>query len=109
MRLEQYDKALLLCNRSLNLKASYAPTYSIRAMVLEYKGSLDEARSDYDQAIRLQPENWGLFHSRGEFLERHGDDVGAKADLETVYRMSPDWVETRSPFSDAFARYSIGK
>jgi tetratricopeptide (TPR) repeat protein len=51
----------------------------------DFKGSA----ADFDQAIKLQPNNPGLYANRGSALSMLGDKKGAMADYDTALRLEP--------------------
>ena len=75
-----------------------APSPSIRTMrrpisaapiCCAQQGKLDEARSDLDQAIRLNPENAQAFHARGLIDQREGNHPQAITDFGNAIDRDP--------------------
>ena len=54
-------------------------------MTQDFKGSA----ADFDQAIKLQPNNPGLYANRGSALSMLGDKKRAMADYDTALRLEP--------------------
>src|SRR6266480_2481731 len=56
----------------------------------DYKGDYDRAIQDYDQAIRLKPDYFQAFNSRGVAYREKGDYDRAIQDYDQVIRLKPD-------------------
>lgn len=81
-------------------KENLAIVYNNRGIAYWSTGQLDKAISDYDAAIRLQPDYVAAYHNRGTAY-RDGDEYDkAIADYDTAIRLWPD---------DAFAFENRGR
>ena len=68
---------------------SHASAYLGRANLLRAQGNLDQALSDLDQAIRLNPENAQAFHARGLIYQRNGNNARAITDFDNAIDRDP--------------------
>src|SRR5690606_13542841 len=65
------------------------------------------ALRDYDQAIRLEPENALAFNNRGIVKHKLGDYEGAIMDYDMALRLNPEMAS--SYFNRAMAREILGR
>ena len=68
---------------------SIKTAYLGRANLLRARGRLDEAMSDLNQAIRLNPEGAQAFHARGLIYQRNGDHAKAITDFDNAIDRDP--------------------
>jgi tetratricopeptide (TPR) repeat protein len=61
--------------------------WSIKGQIESDKGDLDPAVTDYGEAIRLAPQDAGLYIDRGTVWARKGDNDKAAADLEQAIKL----------------------
>jgi len=66
------------------------------------KGDYDRAIQDFDQAIRLKPDNSKIFSIRGLAYERKGDHDRAIQDYDQAIRLKPDDSNTLSIRGEAY-------
>ena len=66
----------------------------------------EDALTDYDRAIRLDPNSAATFYNRALALDRAGRSDEASRDLDTVHRLDPDFDTTR--FDEDQERHSYG-
>jgi tetratricopeptide (TPR) repeat protein len=86
-----YAGAVALLDRAINADGKRADAYVLRGRA---KLSLDQPKSamaDFDEALKLEPENFEALLSRGARLARDGDLAKARLDLELAARQkTPD-------------------
>jgi tetratricopeptide (TPR) repeat protein len=63
--------------------------YLLRGIQRVDKGDLEGAITDYDQAIRLNPNNDEAYYNRGIWRSEKGDIDGAIADYDQAIRLNP--------------------
>jgi len=68
-------------------------TYYDRGIEYVYKGNLDAAINEYNQAIKLKPDYADAFNSRGIVYYKKGNFDSAIADFSQVIRLKPDNAE----------------
>ena len=54
---QQYEEAITVCQKILQLQANFALAYSTIGLAKQLQGHLEEAKSYYENALKLQP-NW---------------------------------------------------
>ena len=52
----EIEKALSDCNLAIKLAPDNAAAYNYRGMIMEETGNFDQARADYQEAVRIDPE-----------------------------------------------------
>ena len=70
--------------------ARSARAYYDRAVAYAAKPDLDEALTDYTEAIRLKPDLAEAYWGRGKIYEKKRDHVRAIADYDRAIRLKPD-------------------
>ena len=60
-----------------------------RGIVYVYKADYDRAIADFDQAIRIDPNNAGALYWRGKAEQRKGDVAGGNADVGAAEKIDP--------------------
>ncbi|WP_245427726.1 tetratricopeptide repeat protein [Bradyrhizobium sp. MOS003] len=65
-----------------------ADNYRVRAEARDER-ELDKNLADYDQAIRLRPDDAGFRFARAALLERKGNFAGAIADYDRAVQIDP--------------------
>lgn len=93
--LKEYHKAIEDYNRSLRAappEDRYNPpmAYYNRAGVYKEQGKLDQAISDYSQAIKYNASNALYYFSRGDVYEAQGNLTNAKMDYEKTLQLDPN-------------------
>jgi tetratricopeptide (TPR) repeat protein len=87
-------------NRAHELARDRADILIYRASAYRLLDSLDLAREDIQEAIRLQPKNPDAYLERGVIKRLSNDPAGAKADWQQVAVLGPG-----TPAADAAAGY----
>jgi lipoprotein NlpI len=89
-----YDTALALCNRALQSgdlsNQQFVNTLNYRGGVYVGKGDYDKAVEDYDQAIRLKPDDASTYNNRGIAYSHKGEYDRAIQDFDQAIRLKPD-------------------
>jgi tetratricopeptide (TPR) repeat protein len=67
-----------------------AENYSNRALAHRFLKKWDEARADFAYAIELAPDDWQVFHHRGNLYLRLDRAADAVADFAAATRLQPD-------------------
>jgi Tfp pilus assembly protein PilF len=70
VRAEQFDCALGACSEAIRLDSRMATAYACRGGVLGNTGEFLKALKDFDQALRLQPENGDFYYSRAQIHDK---------------------------------------
>jgi tetratricopeptide (TPR) repeat protein len=78
-------------HETLLRSAMLALAYDKRAGVRSGKVDYDGALADYDEAIRLRPEDAPFYFNRASTRFQRGDYDAAISDYETVLRLDPKW------------------
>jgi tetratricopeptide (TPR) repeat protein len=87
----EFDRGIAVAQRALELAAS--PDDRARALhalgtAFQIKGELDRSLAALDEALRLNPKVWAVYHSRGHTRLKKGDRDGALADARAAVRLS---------------------
>ena len=88
----RYDDAIELCNKALNTNptASHASdALTIRGNAYLGLGDWDRALRDFDEAVKLGPENSGAWFGRGNTYARKNEREKAIADFNEAIRLKP--------------------
>jgi TolB-like protein/Tfp pilus assembly protein PilF len=59
------DSVLILCDRALSYENQVADVYIIRGDYYREKGVPDEAITEYDKALRINPNSWEAYYGKG--------------------------------------------
>ena len=86
------DKALVVFNRALDLREDYAEAWSNRGWVHLEQEKWREARRDFEQALRLNPEDQGALYGMSRVLKQVRDYSGAQEALKKLISRSPNFV-----------------
>ena len=106
---EDWDGAIACFSDALSQTAERVPVldqstiYFYRGAAYYYKGDYDRAITDYDQAIRLQPDLAGAYYNRGLTYADKGDYDRAIADYDQAIRLRPDLAEAYYNRGNAYA------
>lgn len=104
VKLDQYDAAIRHFSAALQMKPeskTAAAIHSWRADAYIQKGELDNALSDANEAIRLNPPYFGGYLERGIVYRRTGSFDKAISDYDTTIRLNPNFA--RSYYDRAIA------
>jgi Tfp pilus assembly protein PilF len=52
---------------------------------------LDQARDDFDRAVKIAPDYARAYHMRGLISEKRGDDQTALTDFDRAIELNPDY------------------
>ena len=91
LTLKQFDSALEIFNRVLEIDPNYIKALEARAVIYMQKNELELAQNDLEKAISIEPENARLYFRLGQIYYRKKDldkalELFTKAiDLEPTY------------------------
>jgi Tfp pilus assembly protein PilF len=91
LTLKQFDSALEIFNRVLEIDPKYIKALEARAVIYVQKNELELAQNDLEKAINIEPENARLYFRLGQIYYRKKDldkalELFTKAiDLEPTY------------------------
>lgn len=86
MQQEKYDQALAVVDRLLeNEKEAYV--YAIRAKISVAKGDIEAATKDYEEAIKLEKEDYTYYILKYEMLKEAGKEDEANKSLEDALQL----------------------
>jgi Tfp pilus assembly protein PilF len=91
LTLKQFDSALEIFNRVLEIDPNYIKALEARAVIYIQKNELELAQNDLERAINIEPENARLYFRLGQIYYRKKDldkalEFFTKAiDLEPIY------------------------
>jgi tetratricopeptide (TPR) repeat protein len=90
------DAAIAACTRAIASGTfsgiELAKLHNNRGVELKNKGRLDEALSDYDTTLRLNPSDFFAFNNRANVRRDKGDIPGAIADYTAATRLEPAYA-----------------
>ena len=91
MNAKKYGEAEAILNRLIADKPNQVTLLNDRANARIGQGNLAAAAADYDEALRLEPDNISIRSNRGSFRLYHLKDYsGAITDFTEVLRLKPD-------------------
>ena len=88
------------CNEALRLRPDFVHALDSRAFVHLKSGRYDEAITDYDAALRIDPNKAASLYGRGMAKRRKHDFAGGNTDIGAARTV-------RADISAEFARYGI--
>jgi TonB family protein len=80
VRADQISCALSACSEALRLDSKLSTGYACRGAVLVHQGEFQKARTDFDSALKLQPDNGDFYYSRAQVQDKLGETDKALAD-----------------------------
>ena len=87
---EQYEKALELYSKMVNLEPENAVAYCNRAYIFSQLGQDEKAIEDYSRAIELDPNDADFFCGRGRVYNKLGKPMKAIEDYEKAIQINPE-------------------
>jgi len=96
---EQYERAMVDCNRALELDPRDDHVFNTRGAIYHLTEKYDQAIEEYSKAIRLAPNFIDPVHNRGMSYAAKGDYDTAIADYNAALKINP---------RDALALYERG-
>ena len=91
---QDWDKEIAGCSavlsRSRITNGDRAFALNNRGFAYDVKGDHDRAIADYNEAIRLKPDDAAVFNNRGFVYDKMGDHDRAIADYNEAIRLKPD-------------------
>lgn len=87
---QQIKSCTALIQSGTELKENVAIAYYNRALAYENKDDYARAVADYDEALRLNPNDGDALLYRGIDKQRLGDKAGGEADVAAAKRMNPN-------------------
>ncbi len=96
------DRIIAACGVLIDSARTTKPD-RIKALVArggahERKGMVDNALSDYDTALRLDPTLTEMFNTRGELWRKKGDRRRALADFASAIKLNPDHAAAKANY-----------
>jgi tetratricopeptide (TPR) repeat protein len=96
------DRIVAICgaliDNSKTAKADRIKALIARAGAYDRKDMVDDAISDYDAALRLDPALADIFNIRGELWRRKGDRRRALADFAAAIKLNPDHLTAKGNY-----------
>jgi tetratricopeptide (TPR) repeat protein len=86
----QIRSCTALIQSGTELKENVAIAFYNRALAYENKEDLVRAIADYDEALRLNPNDADALLYRGLNKQRIGDKIGGEADIAEAKRINPN-------------------
>jgi lipoprotein NlpI len=94
------DPAIDACTRAIASgqlsQTNLAETYMNRGVEWRHKGDNDRAMADYDEAIRLNPNDAMTYNDRANIWADKGDLSHAIADYDQAIRLNPNYAKAYS-------------
>jgi len=87
---QQIKSCTALIESEKELKENVAIAFYNRALAYENKKEYTRAIADYDEAVRLNPNDADALLYRGLDKQRMGDWAGGEADVAAAKRINPD-------------------
>jgi len=86
------EQAVVNFNRALELRAGYGEARSNRGWVYVEQKRWREAREDFEQALKSDPQNEGALYGLSQVLKEARDYAGAAQALRSLMARSPNFV-----------------
>ncbi|MBI2540237.1 MAG: tetratricopeptide repeat protein [Deltaproteobacteria bacterium] len=86
------EKAMVNFNRALELRAGYGEARSNRGWVYVEQKRWREAREDFEQALKSDPQDEGALYGLSQVLKEARDYAGAAQALRSLMVRSPNFV-----------------
>src|SRR5215471_2534587 len=92
LHLDRFDQAIADYDKVLQLRPQAgAAIYGVRGYVYHRKGDEAHAIADYNEFLKLAPEDVGTLLNRGGELNALGDRAAATASIRKALEMAPDY------------------
>jgi tetratricopeptide (TPR) repeat protein len=89
MSSQQYDKALVDCDKAIELNPNMSRYYEARGKCRQFHDDFTRAIADFDKAIELDPNASWQYESRGRCHRSAGDLARAIADFDKALELEP--------------------
>jgi tetratricopeptide (TPR) repeat protein len=90
----KFRDAVVALNRAIEADAGRAEAFNSRGVAYFELKEYANARLDYDQAIKLQPDFYRPYYNRALLRTAQNDLPAALADYSTAIRLAPDTART---------------
>lgn len=97
------DRMIRGCSRIIKAgdsRRNLAAAYNNRGVASYARGDYDLALADYDQAVRLKPDDVSVYNNRGNAYGAKGDLDRAVADYDQAIRFKPDEARAFAGLAD---------
>ncbi len=102
----EYEQAGATYSRIIERNSKEAEAFGKRAYTYLRAGEFDQSLADYEEAIRLEPDNFAYYFGKYELMLARKDEVGASAVLSQAAAIEADSKEDR--YHQARIRYYQG-
>ncbi|MGF1489309.1 MAG: tetratricopeptide repeat protein [Prochloraceae cyanobacterium] len=92
-REQDYEKALDLYDRAIEVSPNYQQAWKGQADVLHHLQRYDEAKIAYEKAVSLQPSDWQAWLGLAKIRQKLGEEAAAIAAFEKVTALQPNDLE----------------
>jgi TolB-like protein len=99
-----FDEAFAASRRALELEPRMPEAYTARAMLLSLQGRKDEARQDYEEAIRLNPASFDAHYLYARHCFEGGEFERAVTLYEAAVTLRPDDYQALSLLEGALLK-----
>jgi tetratricopeptide (TPR) repeat protein len=86
---EEYDEAIAVLNKALELNPKYAEAYLNRGIAYKHKNQHDQAISDYSRVLEIDPKDARAYCNRGNIHIEKGRYDQAISDYTHALRINP--------------------
>ena len=100
--LKQFDRAILVYSRAIELKPNNAEAYLNRGIAYEEKGEPDLAIKDFNTSIQFNPDNAETYYSRGVAYDMKSDVDYAFKDYTKAIQLNPDYANAYTNRGNAY-------
>ncbi len=90
LREGKFREAVVVLNRAIEADAGRADAFNLRGVAYFELKEYANARLDYDQAIKLQPDFYRPYYNRALLRTAQNELPAALADYSTAIRLAPD-------------------
>ena len=100
--LKQFDRAILVYSRAIELKPNNAEAYLNRGIAYGEKGEPDLAIKDFNTSIQFNPDNAETYYSRGITYDMKSDVDHAFKDYTKAIQLNPDYANAYTNRGNAY-------